>query len=44
MSPQGQTRCRSDSDPVAHNAYFYRLRISKYPANARQTINFPALL
>ena len=28
----------------AHNAYFYRLRISKYPANARQTINFPALL
>ena len=26
----------------AHNAYFYRLRISKYPANARQTINFPA--
>ena len=27
-----------------HKAYFYRLRISKYPANARQTINFPALL
>ena len=26
----------------SHNADFCRLRISKYPANARQTINFPA--
>ena len=26
----------------SHNADFCQLRISKYPANARQTINFPA--
>lgn len=38
-SPAAQTVCH-----FTHNADFCQLRISKYPANARQTINFPALL
>lgn len=44
MSHQGQTRFAQTVSLMAHNADFWRLRISKYPANARQTINFPALL
>ena len=42
MSHQGQTRFAQTVSLMAHNADFWRLRISKYPANARQTINFPA--
>ena len=42
MSHQGQTRFAQTVSLMAHNADFWRLRISKYPANARQTINFTA--
>ena len=42
MRKMPQTRFAQTVCHFSHNADFCRLRISKYPANARQTINFPA--
>ena len=36
MSHQGQTRFAQTVSLMAHNADFWRLRISKYPANAHE--------
>lgn len=44
MSHQGQTRFAQTVSLMAHNADFWRLRISKYPANAHKTNYFSALV
>ena len=43
MSHQGQTRFAQTVSLMAHNADFWRLRISKYPANAHEIKYFSAL-
>ena len=43
MSHQGQTRFAQTVSLMAHNADFWRLRISKYPANAHKMNYFSAL-
>ena len=43
MSHQGQTRFAQTVSLLAHNAYFGRLRISKYPANAHEMKYFSTL-
>ena len=43
MSHQGQTRFAQTVSLMAHNADFWRLRISKYPANAHELNYFSAL-
>ena len=43
MSHQGQTRFAQTVSLMAHNADFWRLRISKYPANAHEMNYFSTL-
>ena len=43
MSHQGQTRFAQTVSLLAHNAYFWWLRISKYPANAHEMKYFSTL-
>jgi len=44
MSHQGQTRFAQTVSLMAHNADFWRLRISKYPANAHEMKYFSTLI
>ena len=43
MSLQGQTRFAQTVSLEAHNADFWQLRISKYPANAHERNYFSSL-